>query len=69
MFHFTPYYECVTSTSLSLGFGYRQWVHMCEVFFIFLTFLIYNFKTNPTPTKIPRSSPFGRAKPRGATNT
>jgi hypothetical protein len=38
-------------------------------FFYFLTFLIYNFKTNPTPTKIPRSSPFGRAKPRGATNT
>jgi hypothetical protein len=25
--------------------------------------------TNPTLTKIPRSSPFGRAKPRGATNT
>jgi hypothetical protein len=38
-------------------------------FFYFSTFLIYNFKTNHTPTKIPRSSPFGRAKPHGATNT
>jgi hypothetical protein len=34
-----------------------------------LTFLISNFKTNPSPTKIPRSGPSGRAKPRGANNT
>jgi hypothetical protein len=37
--------------------------------FLFLTLLNIFFKTNPSPTKIPRSTPFGRAKTRGATNT